>query len=151
MSSKENIEALLVQTWPDPSDPLRLALEGQLIEVCTAHNCFEAALSLCSPCPPHLVFTETQLPDGDWEDVLSFAARANAPVNVIVVSPHVDVALYIQTMERGAFDFIVSPPGAPELLHVVRVAAANVSARRCQAPAVTPTDSFVIASKAQNP
>jgi DNA-binding NtrC family response regulator len=151
MGLKENIKALLVQTRPDPSDPLRLALEGQLIEVCTAHNCFEAALNLCSPCPPHLVFTETELPDGNWEDVLSFAARANAPVNVIVVSPHVDVALYIQTMERGAFDFIVTPPSALELVHVVRVAAANVSVRRCQAPALTPTHSLVVASKVENP
>ena len=151
MGLNESIQALLVQTRPNPSDPLRLALEEQLIEPCTAHNCFEAALSLCSPCPPHLVFTDTQLPDGDWEDVLSFAARANAPVNVIVVSPHVDVALYIQTMERGAFDFIVTPPSTPELLHVVRVAAANVSARRCQALDVTPTDSLVVASKFENP
>ena len=151
MGFKENIKALLVQTQPDPSDALRFALEEQLIEVCTAHNCFEAALTLCSHCPPHLVFTETQLPDGNWDDVLSFAATANAPVNVIVVSPHVDVALYIQTMEHGAFDFIVTPPSAPELLHVVRVAAANVFARRYQAPAVTPTDSLLVASKAENP
>jgi FixJ family two-component response regulator len=96
------------------------------------------------------VFTETQLPDGNWDDVLSFAAGANAPVNVIVVSAHVDVALYIQTMEHGAFDFIVTPPSTLELLHVVRVAAANVFARRCQAPAVTPTDSLLVASKAEN-
>ena len=150
MGLKENIKALLVQTRPDTPDILRFALEEQLVEVCTAHNCFEAALNLCSPCPPHLVFTETQLPDGDWADVLSFAAEANAPVNVIVVSPHVDVALYIQTMEHGAFDFIITPPSTLELLHVVRVAAANVFARRCQAPAVTPTDSLLVASKAEN-
>jgi DNA-binding NtrC family response regulator len=151
MGLKENIKALLVQTRPDPSDALRFALEGQLIEVCTVHNCFEAALSLSSPCPPHLVFTDTQLPDGNWEDVLSFAARANAPVNVIVVSPHVDVVLYIKTMESGAFDFMVIPPSAPELLHVVRVAAANIFARRCQTPALTPTHSLVLASKVENP
>lgn len=148
---KENIKVLLVQTRHDPSDALRLALEEQLIEVCTANNCFEAALTLCSHYPPHLVFTETQLPDGDWADVVSFAARANAVVNVIVVSTHVDVDLYIQTMERGAFDFIVSPPGALELSHVVRVAAANALARRYQAPAITLTNSLSVASKAENP
>ena len=151
MGLKENIKALLVQTRPDTPDILRFALEEQLIEVCTAGNCFEAALTLCTHCPPHLVFTETQLSDGDWADVLNFAARANAPVNVIVVSPHVDVALYIQTMEHGAFDFIVSPPSTLELVHVVRVAAANVFARRSQEPAVTPTDSLTVASKAENP
>ena len=136
---QENTKALLVQARPDLSDALRLALEGQLIEICTATNCFEAALILCSPCPPHLVFTDIQLPDGNWADVLSLAGSASAPVNVIVVSPHVDVALYIQTMEHGAFDFIVSPPSAPELLHVVRVAAANAFTRRRQATDVTQT------------
>jgi DNA-binding NtrC family response regulator len=145
---KGNIKALLVQARPDPFDALRLALEGQLIEVCTANNCFEAALNLCSHCPPHLVFTDIQLPDGNWADVLSFAASANAPVNVIVVSPRVDVPLYIQTMEHGAFDFIVSPLSLLELLHVVRVAAANVFIRRRQATVGAPPDSFIAAPPA---
>jgi DNA-binding NtrC family response regulator len=140
---KGSIKALLVQARPDPFDALRLALEGQSIEVCTANNCFEAALNLCCHCPPHLVFTDIQLPDGNWADVLSFAASAKAPVNVIVVSPRVDVPLYIQTMEHGAFDFIVSPLSALELLHVVRVAAANVFIRRRQATAGAPPDSFI--------
>jgi DNA-binding NtrC family response regulator len=142
---KENIKALLVQARPHACDALRLALEEQLIEVSTADNCFEAALNLCSDCPPHLVFTDIQLPDGDWADVLSFAASANAPVNVIVVSPRVDVPLYIQTMEHGAFDFIVSPPSVPELLHVLQSAAENVSSRRHQAAAIAPPDSLVVA------
>ena len=147
---QENIKALLVQARPDPSDALRLALEGQLIEICTAKNCGEAALTLRSHCPPHLVFTDIHLPDGNWADVLTLAARASAPVNVIVVAPQVDVALYIQTMERGAFDFIVSPSSASELLHVVRVAAENAFTRRRQATAATPTSSLIVASLAEN-
>lgn len=128
---KENIKALLVQARPDARDALRLALEEMLIETCTADRCFEAALILCSQYPPHLVFTDIRLPDGDWSDVVNLAANASAPVNVIVVAAHVDVALYIETMEGGAFDFIVTPPSAPELLHIVRIAATNALTRRC--------------------
>lgn len=147
---KENIKALLVQARHDPLDTLRLGLEKQLIEICTAKNCMEAALTLHSQCPPHLIFTDVQLSDGDWTDVLSLAAGASAAVNVIVVSPRVDVALYIRSMEGGAFDFIVSPPSALELLHVVRVAAANVFMRRRQASVAAPADSLVAASLTEN-
>ena len=146
---KEIVRALLVQERHDPSDALRLGLEEQLIETCTAKNCMEAALTLCSHCPPHLVFTDIELSDGDWTDVLSLAAGASAPVNVIVVSPRVDVALYIRAMEGGAFDFIVSPPSAPELQHIVRVAAANVFKRR-QASVAAPANSLVVASLAED-
>jgi len=132
---QETIKALLVLARPDSSEALRLGLEEQLIETDMAKNCMEAALTLCSPCPPDLVFTDVELSDGDWTDVLSLAANASARANVIVVSPRVDVALYIRAMESGAFDFIVSPPAAPELQHIVRVAAANVFNRRRQADA----------------
>lgn len=129
----ENIKALLVQARPDPLDTLRLALEEQALEIRTARNCGEAALALWSDRPPHLVFTEAQLSDGNWANVLTLAARASEPVNVIVVSPHVDMVLYIRAVERGAFDFIVPPFSDPELLHVVRVAADNAMARRQEA------------------
>jgi DNA-binding NtrC family response regulator len=147
---KETIRALLVLARPDSCEALRLGLEEQLIETCTAKNCMEAALTLCSHCPPHLVFTDIELSDGNWNDVLSFAASASAPVNVIVVSPRVDVALYIRAMESGAFDFIVFPPSAPELQHIVRVAAANVFNRRRQASAAAPANSLVVASPAES-
>ncbi|HXX21974.1 MAG TPA: response regulator [Terriglobia bacterium] len=146
---KETIRALLVLARHDSCEALRLGLEAQLIEICTAKNCMEAALTLCSHCPPHLVFTDIELSDGNWTDVLSLAACASAPVNVIVVSPHVDVALYIRAMEGGAFDFIVCPPGTLELLHVVRVAAGNVFKRRHEASAVVPTSSPAVASLAE--
>ena len=105
----DNIQALLVQARPYPLDTLRLALEEQAIEIRTASNCGEAALALWSDRPPHLVFTEAQLPDGNWANILTLAARASAPVNVIVVAAQVDVRFYIQAVERGAFDFIVPP------------------------------------------
>jgi DNA-binding NtrC family response regulator len=127
---KENITALLVQARQEPLDALRLALEKQSINLHTAKTCAEAVLALWSSCPPHIVFTEIQLTDGNWADVLTLAAKASAPVNVIVVAPFVDVSFYVQTIERGAFDFIVPPLSEPELLHVVRNAADNSIRRR---------------------
>ena len=136
---KESIRALLVRARHDPLDALRLALEEQSIGIFTAKNCAEAALALWSDCPPHLVFTETRLADGNWADVLTLATKASAPVNVIVVAPFADMSLYLQAIERGAFDFIVPPLSDPEFLHVVRTAAENAVSRRSKhAAGLTP-------------
>jgi DNA-binding NtrC family response regulator len=127
---KENVKALLVQARQDPLDALRLALEEQAIDIYTAKNCGDAAMAIWSDRPPHLVFTDVQLTDGNWADILALAAKASEPVNVIVVAPFADVSFYVQTIERGAFDFIVPPLSDPELLHVVRIAADNALRRR---------------------
>jgi len=134
---KEKINALLVRAQPYPLDTLRLALEEHTIEIRTATNCGEAALALWSDRPPHLVFTEARLSDGNWANILTLAAKANAPVNVIVVAPDVDVCLYVEAIGRGAFDFIVPPFSDPELFHVVRVAAENALTRRREASSST--------------
>ena len=147
---KESIRALLIQARHDPLDALRLALEEQSIDIFTAKNCAQAALALWSDCPPHLVFTEIQLADGNWADVLTLAAKASAPVNVIVVAPFADVTFYVQAIERGAFDFIVPPLSDPELLHVVRIAAENALRRRRQHATVLPPDSLPAAHQPDN-
>jgi len=144
---KERIKALLVQARPDPLDALRLALEEQSMDIFTARNCAEAALALWSDRPPHLVFTEIQLADGNWADVLTLSSKASAPVNVIVVAPFADVSFYVQVIERGAFDFIVPPLSDPELLHVVRIAAENALTRRRRHAAELPPASLVAASQ----
>jgi FixJ family two-component response regulator len=76
------------------------------------------------------VFTDVQLADGNWADVLTLASNATAPVNVIVVAHFIDMKFYIQAIERGAFDFIVPPFARLELQHVVRIAAENALTRR---------------------
>jgi DNA-binding NtrC family response regulator len=147
---KENVRALLVQARHDPLDALRLVLEEQSIGIITARNCAEAALALWSDSPPHLVFTEVQLADGGWTDVLTLSAKAAAPVNVIVVAPFVDIGLYVQTIERGAFDFIVPPHSDPELLHVVTIAAENAITRRRKHAASLPPLPLGGASQSEN-
>ena len=136
---KERIKALLVQVRHDPLDALRLALEEQSIDIFIARNCAEAALALWSHSPPHMVFTDVQLGDGNWADVITLAAKASAPVNVIVVARSVDVGFYVRAIERGAFDFMVLPLSAPELLHVVRIAAENSLRRRQKHTGVLPS------------
>ena len=106
---KEKLNALLVDSRNGALGDLRIALREQSIDVATATTCAEAALALWSNRPPHIVFTAIQLADGNWADILTLAAKVSEAVNVIVVAPFADVRFYVQTIERGAFDFISSP------------------------------------------
>jgi len=128
--TNERISAILVYDQSDPLGALKLALERQAVKTKRARNCREALRLLQGSSPPQVVFTDTQLPDGTWADVIHLAQGACAPVNVIVVSRLVDVKFYIRAIEGGAFDFIAPPFQPAELAHVVRCAAGNALQRR---------------------
>ena len=113
----------------EPLDMLDLALQAQSITTCRA-NCQEASLELTRAKPVHLVFTDTTLPDGTWGDVLGLAAKAPAPVNVIVVARLVDVRLYLEVIQSGAFDFITPPFPPGDVARVIRCAADDVLHKR---------------------
>jgi DNA-binding NtrC family response regulator len=127
---QEKITALLVHDRPEPMGSIGRALECQFIETQSAKTCGEAHQALCGCRPPHVVLTDPQLPDGSWEDVVHFATEAPSPVNVIVVSDVVDIALYLESIQRGAFDFVVPPLPLTDLTYVVRSAVENTLRRR---------------------
>jgi DNA-binding NtrC family response regulator len=134
---KEEISALLLHQPTESQRVLKQALEGRSIKVNWLRNCGEALPLLREADPPHLVFTEALLPDGNWADVVKLALEALKPVKVIVVSRLVDIRLYVDTMVGGAFDFIAPPMASEELAHVLSCAVESVSnLRRTQAAAV---------------
>ena len=121
---------LLVHTHSAHLEILNHALRRQSMRTEQAHTCKEADLLLAGPEPPELVFTDTELPDGTWADIVEIAERAAIPVNVIVVSRLVDIRTYIEALQSGAFDFIAPPFEDLALTHVVNCAAGNVATRR---------------------
>ncbi len=106
---QETISALLVHSWPGPLDELRSILAGLGVKTVVARSCGEAALFLWGERPPHMVFTDRQLGDGTWADMVTIAAKAPAAVRVTVISRLVDIRLYLEALERGAFDFLAPP------------------------------------------
>ena len=127
---QEKITALLVHDRPEPMGFIRRALECQFIETQSVKTCGEVHQTLWGRRPPHVVLADPRLPDGSWEDVVRLATVVPAPVNVIVVSEVVDIALYLEAIQRGAFDFIVPPMPLTDITHVVRSAIGNALRRR---------------------
>lgn len=127
---KQPISALVVSAQGEQSMDLERALNNQSIHSLRATSCREARGFLQKAKPPHLLFTDTTLPDGTWADLLALARQAREPVDVIVVSRVDDVGLYLETMQQGAFDFVSAPFPGPDLAHVVQCASNDVSRRR---------------------
>ena len=124
------ITALLIFHHTEPYNELEAALEKLAVRTGRARTLAEACHVLSTVNLPLLVFTESELPDGNWADVVSLSSRASSPVSVIVMGQGIDTKLYVSVIEAGAFDFMAPPFEALDLAHVVRCAADNALMRR---------------------
>lgn len=118
----EQINALLVHAPDETLHDLTQALKCLSIEVTHARNCREASLLFKRLDGVDLVFAGIALPDGSWVDVLRLAQQSKRFLPVIVVSRMVDVGLYLDAIEKGAFDFVTPPFLTSDLAHIIRSA-----------------------------
>jgi DNA-binding NtrC family response regulator len=116
----ERIIAVLVQDQNEVFGPLRLHLHQQRIPACVARSCADLLPLLAQHGCQQVVSSDTSLTDGIWADVLVVSSRSCDLTPVTMVSRLVDVRLYMDALERGAFDFIVPPFNAAGLEHIVR-------------------------------
>lgn len=124
------VKALLLFHQARPYNDLKAALKKLAFPTVRAESFGQACKVLSRANPPLLVFTESELPDGNWSDVVSFSACASSHVSVIVVGQEIDTRLYASAINIGALDFIAPPFDALDLGHVVRCAADTALARR---------------------
>ena len=127
--AQKKLFAILVSDGNDSFRELKLLLQGQGIEIGSARTCAELS-RLLDQTHPELVFTATRLSDGTWTDILGMAEKSAVPTDVIVVGKCKDTGLYLNTMDRGASDFILPPFETDAMVHVVRVAGENVRRQR---------------------
>jgi DNA-binding NtrC family response regulator len=111
----ESNTALVVHQNSETLAALKGALERQGMRIIHAESREQASRILGGNNPAPLVFTDTQLPDGTWADILIEATRATQPVNVIVVARVVDTRFYVKVIETDAFDFLAPPFEATDL------------------------------------
>ena len=83
----------------------------------------QPALDLLSPDFPGVLVTDVRMPRMDGMAVLERALERDADLPVILVTGHGDVALAVEAMRRGAYDFIEKPFEPDNLVAVIRRAA----------------------------
>jgi CheY-like chemotaxis protein len=116
----ENLPRIILVSGKDTLMPeLSRALDPCPLEIRTLKSCLEAARGIGSSTTPGVVFSDVQLPDGDWKQVLQMARQAPARAEVILVSRFVDVRLYLDALEAGAFDFVAPPFHTVELGYII--------------------------------
>ncbi|TAM80920.1 MAG: response regulator [Acidobacteria bacterium] len=123
--------ALMVHDRADPFQALKPVLRCLGVDTFSVSNCVDA-VHLLEQTHPHLLFTDTQLPDGTWIDLVNLADGTAVPACVILVGQSKDPELFQSALNNGAFDFI-SPPFDPDTIsQILSRAMALVRNRREQ-------------------
>jgi DNA-binding NtrC family response regulator len=110
-------------------DALTEACGVNKVALVAANRCREAEDRINS-LAPEVVVCALNFPDGDWRRMLQMAKEAKTPANVIVVSQHEDVPLYVTAMESGAYDFATLQTSTNDLSWILRSAIDNAEKSR---------------------
>jgi len=126
---KHNAFALVAHERPEPCESLKIVLRRFGVDTFSVRRCADA-LRLLEQTHPHLIFTDTQLPDGSWVDLVNIVEETAIPICVILVGTAKDPEMLQTASQNGVFSFI-SPPFDDEYVsRLVSRAMALVRARR---------------------
>jgi DNA-binding NtrC family response regulator len=76
------------------------------------------------------IVTDQRLPDGEGLEILNALAQSGSATAVVVVTAYGSVELAVETMRKGAFDFLTKPFSTDNLKAVVQRAAQHTFLRR---------------------
>lgn len=121
--------ALMVHERAHPCETLKPVLRRLGVDTFSVSSCAEAA-RLLEQTEPHLLLTDTMLPDGTWIDVLNLAEDAAAPICTILVGTSQDPELLQAALNYGAFDCLSPPFDAEAVSELLQRAMLRVRAGR---------------------
>lgn len=102
-------------------DSLQMILTQQGIEV----ECFRSAdefLTRPQPGAPNCIVSDIKMPGRSGLDLQGELNRAGNAVPLILITGHGDIAMAVQAIKLGAFDFIEKPLDARVLADTIRLA-----------------------------
>lgn len=100
--------ALVTHERSEPCQSLKPILRRFGVDTFSVRSC-AGAFRLLEQTHPHLIFTDTQLPDGTWIDLVNKVEDSAIPTCVIIVGSPEDQKIFEASLHGGAFGFI-SPP-----------------------------------------
>ena len=69
-----------------------------------------------------LVLCDIKMPKMDGVEVLEAIKKIKPEIPMVMISGHGDLDTAVETMKKGAFDYISKPPDLNRLLNTVRIA-----------------------------
>jgi len=122
MSDQQAIRVIFVEDEPDVRMGSTQALELAGLDV-DGFASVEEARSLIRPGVPAVVLCDVKLPGMPGTQWLNEIRTIDPDLPVILVTGHGDIAMAVQAMRQGAYDFIEKPFPSEHLVAVVRRAA----------------------------
>lgn len=126
---KHNAFALVAHERLEPCESLKIVLGRFGVDAFSVRRCADA-LRLLEQTHPHLIFTDTQLPDGSWIDLVNIVEETAIPICVILVGASKDPEMLQTASQNGIFSFISPPFDDESISRLVSRAMALVRSRR---------------------
>lgn len=126
---KRNVFALVAHEHSEPCESLKPVLRRLGVDTFSVRSC-AGARRLLEQTHPHLILTDTQLPDGTWIDLVNIVEGAAIPTCVILVGSSKDREMFQASIHDGAFGFLSPPFDDEAVSRLVNRAMALVRARR---------------------
>jgi len=112
---------LAVNLLEDERKSLASILFGSKWLVTEVQTCQEA-IDLSSSQPVRVVLCEPQMPDGTWDTLLEKMHEAVVPPALVVVSRLADERLWVEVLNLGGYDVLLTPFDRSEVLRVLFLA-----------------------------
>jgi len=119
--SQKVVKVLLISPFDEDHQHLRDILKHsnwQQHGARTQRESFEFLRENLTP----VVICESELPDGDWRDVLAQFGRMQSPPLLVVTSRMADDRLWSEALNLGAYNVLAKPLNMKEVFHVVGLA-----------------------------
>lgn len=126
---KHNAFALVAHERAEPFESLKPILRRFGVDTFSVRGC-EDAHRLLEQTHPQLIFTDAQLSDGSWIDLVNVVEKAAIPICVILVGSAKDPEMTQAAFHNGAFSFIFPPFEEESISGLIAQAMALVHARR---------------------
>ena len=120
--SETPIGVVLVEDDEDVRHGCAQALELAGFQV-QAFECVEDAAGLMAPDAPLVVLCDVMLPGRHGNDWLTDVRAIDAELPVTLMTGHGDIAMAVQAIREGAYDFIEKPASSERIVAVVQRAA----------------------------
>lgn len=150
-SSQGVIEVAFVDDDPDLRDANAQALRLAGFAAAPLGSA-QAALDRIGPDYAGVVVTDVRMPGMDGIELFRRLRALDPDIPVIVISGHADIAMAVEAMSEGAYDFIAKPYSTERLLETLRRAvekrALVIENRRLRALAAAPEEETALLGEA---
>lgn len=80
----------------------------------------EKGMDVITAQPVDLVILDLKLPDTTGQTLLPKIKRLRPEIKVVIMTGHEDVASYVETIQRGAIDYMIKPVAPAALITVLK-------------------------------